>query len=116
MASVNERLDQLEAVTNKLKILVNTQGLKINDWQANDTAMNAQVELALSTAVAASATATEAHDTAGTALDRTHLTYSNTTRPEANTLPAGTAIFNTDDNAPNWTDGAAWRDANGELT
>ncbi len=30
--------------------------------------------------------------------------------------PAGTAIFNTSDNAPNYSDGTAWRDSDGTLT
>jgi hypothetical protein len=43
-------------------------------------------------------------------------TYSNTTRPTASTLPAGTMIFNTDDGAPNWSNGTNWVDASGDLT
>ena len=42
--------------------------------------------------------------------------YSSAGRPAANTVPIGTAIFNTDDSAPNYSDGAAWRDSNGSLT
>lgn len=42
-------------------------------------------------------------------------------RPDPNTVPVGTVIFNTDDNAPNYADGAAspnarWRDAAGLTT
>lgn len=42
--------------------------------------------------------------------------YNNTTRPAANTLEAGTVIWNTDDNAINLSDGSAWRDAMGTTT
>jgi hypothetical protein len=42
--------------------------------------------------------------------------YSNATRPAANTVPVFTSIWNTDDNAPNWSDGANWRDAAGLVT
>jgi hypothetical protein len=43
-------------------------------------------------------------------------TYTNASRPSAASLSAGTSIFNTDDNAPNWSDGTNWRDASGNLT
>ena len=43
-------------------------------------------------------------------------TYSNGTRPDANSVPAGSMIFNTDDNAPNVSDGTNWRDMVGNLT
>jgi hypothetical protein len=42
--------------------------------------------------------------------------YSNATRPAATTFAAGVMIFNTDDCAPNWSDGSVWRDAYGILT
>lgn len=42
--------------------------------------------------------------------------YTNATRPAPATVPAFTFIFNTDDAAPNWSDGAAWRDAAGTIT
>ena len=42
--------------------------------------------------------------------------YSNTTRPPANTVPVGRMIFNTDDDAPNWSNGTDWLDASGHLT
>jgi len=42
--------------------------------------------------------------------------YSNTTRGAANLFTAGAMIFNTDDNAPNWSDGTSWRDAMGNIT
>jgi len=42
--------------------------------------------------------------------------YTNDERPAADSLPAGTWIFNLDENAPQWTDGTNWRDANGNIT
>jgi hypothetical protein len=42
--------------------------------------------------------------------------YSNLTRPAASTEDAGFMIWNTDDNAPNFSDGTNWRDAFGNLT
>lgn len=42
--------------------------------------------------------------------------YDNTSRPDADTVVRGTSIFNTDDNAPQWSDGTNWRDATGNLT
>jgi hypothetical protein len=44
------------------------------------------------------------------------LQYSNLTRPAATIFPVGSWIFNTDDNAPNYSDGTVWRDANGDET
>lgn len=43
-------------------------------------------------------------------------TYTNTSRPEANRVSVGTMIFNTDDNAPNWSNGTSWVDASGNIT
>lgn len=42
--------------------------------------------------------------------------YSDTTRPPASHFSVGTAIFNTSDNAPNYSDGTQWRDAMGKVT
>jgi len=42
--------------------------------------------------------------------------YSNVTRPDADTYPVGASVWNTDDNAYNYSDGVAWRDAMGVLT
>ncbi len=43
--------------------------------------------------------------------------YDNGTRPAAAAYPAGTAVWNTDDNALNWSDGAGnWRDGQGNIT
>lgn len=43
-------------------------------------------------------------------------TFNNTTRPAATAVAAGTVIFNTDDNAPNFSDATNWRDAMGSVT
>jgi len=40
----------------------------------------------------------------------------NATRPAANAVGIYTAVFNTDDGAPNWTDGVNWRDSAGNIT
>jgi len=37
-------------------------------------------------------------------------------RPAATAVPAGTVIFNTDDDAPNWSNGTDWKDAAGVTT
>ena len=42
--------------------------------------------------------------------------FSNATRPDPTTQPIGTAIFNTDDKAPNYSDGTDWRTAVGVIT
>ena len=42
--------------------------------------------------------------------------FSNITRPAASRYPVGSPIWNTSDNALNYSDGAAWRDAMGVLT
>jgi len=42
--------------------------------------------------------------------------YTNGTRPAANTVPLFTSIWNTSDNAPNWSDGTNWRDGAGVIT
>ena len=38
------------------------------------------------------------------------------TRAAASSMNPGTMIYNTDDNAPNWSDGTNWRDAAGSVT
>ena len=43
-------------------------------------------------------------------------TYTNANRPSASSLAAGTMIYNTNDNAPNFSDGTNWRDAVGNIT
>lgn len=40
----------------------------------------------------------------------------NSTRPSASDFEAGAYVWNTDDNAPNWSDGTDWRDAQGNIT
>jgi len=42
--------------------------------------------------------------------------FSDSTRPSAASLPVGSMIFNTDDNAPNFATAGGWRDATGTLT
>lgn len=42
--------------------------------------------------------------------------FTDITRPAAGDWPLYGAIWNTDDNALNWTDGTNWRDAAGVIT
>jgi len=42
--------------------------------------------------------------------------FTDLTRPLATAWPVFGAIWNTDDNALNWTDGTNWRDATGAIT
>jgi hypothetical protein len=42
--------------------------------------------------------------------------YNDAGRPAATAVPAFTFIYNTDDAAPNWSDGTDWRDAAGVIT
>lgn len=42
--------------------------------------------------------------------------FTNLNRPNANTFRPGGKIWNSDDNAPNYSDGTAWRDAVGTPT
>lgn len=42
--------------------------------------------------------------------------FSNAARLSATLYKIGTAIWNTDDNAPNYSDGTNWRDAAGTIT
>ena len=42
--------------------------------------------------------------------------YNNTTRPDASELTVCLPIFNTDDCAPNWSNGTDWVDADGHIT
>jgi hypothetical protein len=42
--------------------------------------------------------------------------FSNVTRPSPSTYPVGGMIWNTDDEAPNFSDGTNWRDAMGTIT
>jgi hypothetical protein len=43
-------------------------------------------------------------------------TYTDGTRPSASSVGAGTMIYNSGDNAPNFSDGTNWRDAIGNIT
>lgn len=45
-----------------------------------------------------------------------HPAFADLTRPLPADWPIFAAIWNTDDNALNWSDGAAWRDAAGVIT
>jgi len=45
-----------------------------------------------------------------------HPAFSNLTRPLPTVWPIYSAIWNTDDNALNWTDGTNWRAADGTIT
>lgn len=60
--------------------------------------------------------AKELGDDADTGFDNPLKAYSNATRPAANTVPMFTAIWNTNDNAANWSDGTDWRDNAGIIT
>lgn len=42
--------------------------------------------------------------------------YTNSNRPDPSKIPHGSMIYNTDDNAPNFSDGTNWRDAAGTIT
>lgn len=42
--------------------------------------------------------------------------FADSTRPAASGVAAGGYVYNTDDNAPNWSDGTNWRDAAGNVT
>lgn len=42
--------------------------------------------------------------------------YDDVSRPNANLYPVGAGIWNTDDNAYNYSDGVAWHNAMGALT
>jgi hypothetical protein len=42
--------------------------------------------------------------------------YSNTTRPPANSVQPGFMIWNTDEVAPQVSDGTHWRDMRGNIT
>ena len=42
--------------------------------------------------------------------------FTNASRPAADTCNVGDCIYNTDNNAPNYSDGTHWRDAIGTIT
>lgn len=42
--------------------------------------------------------------------------HTNANRPDPSSVPVGFHIYNTEDNAPNYSDGTNWRDAAGTIT
>lgn len=42
--------------------------------------------------------------------------YAQLDLPDPSTLPIGSLVWNSDDNAPNYADGGVWRDAAGQIT
>lgn len=58
----------------------------------------------------------EAGDSANLGIGPGTPSYDNTTRPLPSTVPPFTVIYNTADNAPNWSDGVNWRDSQGNIT
>jgi hypothetical protein len=58
----------------------------------------------------------ETGDSAPAGFGSVPMSYTNITRPAANTVPTFTAIWNTDDEALNWSDGTDWRMADGSIT
>ncbi len=42
--------------------------------------------------------------------------FANVDRPDSSSVATGLEIYNTDDTAPNYSDGTDWRDAAGSLT
>lgn len=51
-----------------------------------------------------------------TKIFRPNHTFTDGNRPAASAYAAGSYIYNTSDNAPNWSDGTNWRDAAGNVT
>lgn len=60
--------------------------------------------------------ATELGDNAALGSSDVPRQFSNATRPAPTTVPTFTFIWNTNDNALNWSDGVNWRDAAGVIT
>ena len=58
----------------------------------------------------------ETGDDAVVGQDSALKSYTNATRPAATAVPTFSAIWNTDDNAANWSDGTNWRDNAGSIT
>lgn len=58
----------------------------------------------------------ETGDDAAVGLDSTMASYTNGTRPAASAVPIYSSIYNTSDNAPNYSDGTNWRDSAGSIT
>lgn len=59
--------------------------------------------------------ATDANDAAQSGVNVLSV-YTNATRPAATTMPAGGMIWNSDDAAPNTSDGTDWKDSAGSTT
>jgi hypothetical protein len=59
---------------------------------------------------------TQQHATRPPAIPVPPASFSDATRPAATEFVVGTWIFNTDDGAPNWSDGTVWRDSDGNET
>ena len=55
-------------------------------------------------------------ETTGAPAIESRQVYTDATRPAATTFLPGTGIYNTDDNAWNYSNGTAWYDAQGGLT
>jgi hypothetical protein len=58
----------------------------------------------------------ETGDDAGLFFGRVPVAYADATRPAAANVPIFSAIWNTDDDALNWSDGTNWLDATGAIT
>jgi hypothetical protein len=58
----------------------------------------------------------EAGDSIAPSQGQAPLSYNDAGRPAAGAVPLYTWIFNTDDAAPNYSDGTNWRDAAGVIT
>jgi hypothetical protein len=60
--------------------------------------------------------AEETGDDSALGFDNVLVNYSNAARPAATAVPIYTAIYNTDDNFVNVSDGTNWRDPAGNVT
>ena len=58
----------------------------------------------------------ESGDDAGLSFGPTTPSYDNIDRPAANLVPVFMSIWNTDERAPEWSDGTNWRDVQGNIT
>jgi hypothetical protein len=77
-----------------------------------DTALKVMVE----TGVVTLSFTKEAGDDAGLFFGRVPTAYSDAGRPAAASVPIFAHIWNTDDDAINWSDGTDWKDAAGMTT
>jgi hypothetical protein len=60
--------------------------------------------------------ASESGDSAAMGAQESMASFDDAGRPAASAWPLFSPIWNTDDNAPNWSDGTNWRDAAGTIT